>query len=551
MVKLKPILRQREFFSLRKFFGGGMMARKAKQTADGSNYDAQLATWIKEFEPVQEAAADSEEADEGARKKLYAALEALFNFGLRLLEGGDFTIAQAFVEKMGGKWGAVAKKNPFTALVKIAFKHASDAPQSKYAKVLQVAYVLKIKDPLSKWLVADGKTLELWYEKADEHLSPESVASKDAKATALVADGIAALKKEKPLSGVVQLSTSLSSSSEFATVLVRVVGPDQIEIVKMLGTEEADVAPILKKYGSKKRSARSVLEQHSLFRFFRAVEFIHAVSTPPGAKERRLIVVETYEDAGTITSRLYSAASMYDFMYAEAQIVGHDFGFPVGSSFCFDVEKADTAEQFVAGFLKDGNWSVEANGNGSCTLVPSNAKLNRITLLPFTEKEREGLFVGTDQYASSAKTAFDYGAAQHALDWLDAMKEFVSSDNQTRVAKTDTDSVLKLKDGQGAIAAAATRAPIATPVDLFPVPASYKLPKDRHLRVRDIERLADMAVAYGLSMSGDVVDSEVKSAFVVLEQKLNEDELRCFVPFATNQQGTYARCCKSLVEVED
>ncbi|MCM8737265.1 hypothetical protein M5E06_24400 [Azospirillum sp. A1-3] len=525
-----------------------MMARKAKRTAKGDNYDAQLATWIKEFEPVQKAAADSEKADEGARKALYAALEGLFDFGRRLLESGDFTIAQAFVDKMGGKWGAVAQKNPFTALVKIAFKHASDAPQSKYAKVLQVAYVLKIKDPLSKWLLSGGKTLEIWYEEADQHLSPESAASKDAKTEALIADGIAALKKEKPLSGVVQLSAPLSSSSEFATVLVRVVGPDQIEIVKMLSTEEADVAPILKKHGSKKRSARSTLEQHSLFRFFRAVEFITSVSTPPGAKERRLIVVETSEDAGAITSRLYSAASMYDFMYAEARITGHDLGLPVGSSLYFDVEKSDTAEQFVSGFLKDSNWSVEVHGNGSCTLVPENTKLNRITLLPFTEKEREGLFVGTSKFTSSAKTAFDYGAAQHALDWLDAMKEFVSSSNQTRVAKTDTDSVLKLKDGQGAIAAAAIRAPSATPVDLFPVPASYKLPKDRHLRVRDIQRLADMAVAYGLSMSGDVVDAEVKSAFAVLEQKLNEDELRCFVPFATNQQGTYARCCQSIDE---
>lgn len=525
-----------------------MMARKAKRAADGSNYDAQLATWIKEFEPVQKAAADSEKADEGARKALYTALEGLFDFGRRLLEGGDFTIAEAFVTKMGGKWGAVAQKNPFTALVKIAFKHASDAPQSKYAKVLQVAYVLKIENPLTKWLVSNGKTLEIWYEEADQHLSPESAASKDAKAAALIADGIAALKKEKPLSGVVQLSASLSSSSEFATVLVRVVGPDQIEVVKMLGTEEADVAPILKKYGSKKRSARSVLEQHNLYRLFRAVEFIHSVSTPPGAKERRLIVVETSQDAGTITSRLYSAASMYDFMYAEAQIVGHDFGFPMGSSLCFDVEKADAAEQFVSGFLKDGNWSVEANANGSCTLVPGNAKLDRITLLPFTEKEREGLFVGTSQHASSAKTAFDYGAAQHALDWLDAMKEFVTSDNQTRIANADTDSVLKLKDTNGVIAATATRAPSVTPVDLFPVPASYKLPKERYLRVWDIQRLADMAVAYGLDMSGDVVDAEEKSAFMMLEQTVGSDQLRCFLPFATNKQGTYARCCASLNE---
>jgi len=515
------------------------MAKKARQKADASNYAAQLEGWLSDFKPVKIAAEQSKKADEGARQALYRALEELFSFGRRLIESDDPEIAKAFVTKMGGEWGAVAQKNPFVPLVKIAFNHAKPAPQSKYAKVLRLAHALSIEEPLSDWLASHENGLEGWYEEADEHLSPESQASRDEKEQALVQDGMAQLRKQS-LSKNIKLTKPIDTSSEFVTAIVRVVGSDQVQIVDFLDTKETDVAPVLKRYGHKKRSTRSTLAKHSLFRLFRAVEFIHRVSTPPGSDERRLIIINAREHQGTSSIRLYSAATMYNFMFAEAELTGHDFKLAPGTSIYLDY--AD-AEKFVRGFLQDGDWSLETNSNGSCTLVPSNNKLARITMPLLLDEQCAGIFIGTDAFTSAAATRFDYGSAQHVLGWLKAMREFVASNNKGKAAPADVDSVLKLSSSGSELTASAPRAPKVAPASLLPIPSSYSLPADRYIRVRDIQNLAEVVASYDLQMDGSITDADVSATFVALEAKADADLLRCHLPLAINKQGDYPKCC--------
>lgn len=499
-----------------------------------SNLKPQLANWSKLFEAVTQAVTATDKAEKGWHQALYSALNELYEFRKKLAPNADTENIQVFVESRDMKWGAIQKRNPFIPLVKIAFPNASDTQTSKYGSVLNFAWQQDIAGTFKDWINEIDKGLEKRYQEAlSASTSVNSTGRSDAKSE-LLKDAVDNLTKHA-LSDAVSLKEPVGISNGFATILVRVLGDQEVQIVKVLEKDQDKINPILQRFGNKAKAARKTLEKRKLFRLFRAIELVHRIASKPTGDNLRYIIIDSLADGRKSVLKVKAVASMRTFAGAEARIVGHSMPLPAGSSFAIDTNDID---MFVESFLSE-DWSFSGDEKTGFSLVCENEEKATILLQPVSSIAEKELYVSVIPTKINLAAQFTAATGRTVIDWLEQTRALLSADDRSPERK-GFGSILHLKVEDKTLVGKPTKN-ARTDVPLFAVPDDFELKSERYIRVKDLENLSSVASDYDFTLEGGFGDGDGDApfSFLTLKQNLKTDEVSFCIPLVVSKNGDY------------
>ena len=537
----------------------GTQAKSALRPWGGSNIKAELAHLQTEFDAIVTATETAVKAEDGARKSLYKSLEQLFEFGTKLF--ADMELTKAFVQENKEPWNKKAKEKPFQALVKIAFKNTSagEASRSKYTAVLQHALKAKTADQsFGDWIDATDGKLETRYKEAQgQPLGERSTQYNEEVKQARIADGERKVAAEK-ISTPVEIDAPDLQDSKYgyATALVRVLEDGKIEVVRILESGREEVIHVMHDIGDRPRALRETLQSKPLFRLFRAIELVSHIGDTPGKNHSNAIIIKNSRVFEKNVCEVIFAATMYDFAWSYARIVGHEIPFPPDTTL---VLSKDDALRFVKCFANEGEYSLDssvisADLSVSVTLSHSKEDSQSVQLLPYTAAAFPDLRVAQWPDHIIQPVAFGRPTADAIEGWDREAKAYwkTVSGEETIDRKSRSIAAVFVENIKGAdYLRMSLPSVVNIAANLCAVSPGFTIPQKRFVRTAVLGRLSEMVKAYGLTLDGGIADGpqpdNQPTARLALSETFEDgDELRVVMPFVVSIKGDYAKCCVRL-----
>lgn len=311
---------------------------------------------VEQFDKIKVLAADFERRDLKAKDALYAALEALFAFVINLETEAE---RQQFVEAQGGKWGKVARDNPFQPFVKLAFngESVSDASRSQYAKVLRYAEFKRDKSkPLASWLKDSGGVDGLYSEASSFFPTQTRYVDQQRLANAL------SEVRQRSQSGAFKLdkTTSLGADVDRGYV-VAILHVDQDGNAHVVDYTERDQGKIeaLMETIARAEAKEPTREAKPFYPLFRAVRLLKTIAVPGKNDDDRLIAISTEIGLdGKAHSAVRALSTRYEGALGEVALAEPVAWVPADRAIVFT---QSNAEHFCHGFELDGHWLCDAS----------------------------------------------------------------------------------------------------------------------------------------------------------------------------------------------
>jgi len=321
--------------------------------------DSQLAEVDRHFQAVERFAREYERHQGRSNDLLRSALTELYTFGEMLrtqaTEPGR-SLVQEFVRSKGLPWNAVTQRNPYNALVKLAFKQSASS-QSQYAAVLSYASDCRI-EPLvfGSWL-QDGGGIKGRYPEAAEHYgSARKQRNSQERASRLkIAEGLLSSREH---SRPVALPRGVTADAGFALVLAKIDGGGNAVIIDVVQAERAALEPVLLGYAPTKATAKAALAAEPLGHLYRAIDLVlGCTDDKTGGNVRHVLLVNAL-DRGRPICRVEALSEAYTYTWAGMALSGHLHGLPPGIPF---VLRCNDAAFFRRDFPNHDEWTVSSD----------------------------------------------------------------------------------------------------------------------------------------------------------------------------------------------
>ena len=327
------------------------------------------------FAQIRGLAADFEKRDSKAKKVLYGALEALFEFVLDLETDAD---RRQFIEVQNGKWGKVAQENPFQPFVKLVFdgKGISDASRSQYAKVLYYAQFERDKSvPLAEWLDRSGG-IEGLYPKANSFLpSQKAYVDEDRLAEALTKVQQRRQSTSFKLDTMPDFGTDVEQG--YVMAILHVDQNGNAHVVEYSENDQAKITAVMTKMARPEaKEATQAAKPYSALA--KAITLLSTVTATGKADADRLFTMskETALD-GTVSTVVRAISTAYEGTLGEVVLAAPIEWVPEEGTGAFTQANADS---FCQGFEIEGRWLCNVSST-PLTLTHSDNPASQVTLL--------------------------------------------------------------------------------------------------------------------------------------------------------------------------
>lgn len=321
---------------------------------------------VEKFRQIKLLAHDFERRDVNAKDALYAALAALFDF---VTELETEAYRREFVEAQGGKWGKVARENPFQPFVKLAFSGdgISETSRSQYAAVLRYAEFARNKAlSLADWLRASGGIDGLYKHAANFFPKPHKHVQQ-----AELDAAVQAVKAQR-LSEQFDLGRG-DIAEGYVQALLHVDNAGRAHIVQFTERDQAKLEDLFQKL-AKAKARKAVEAEKPLFALCRAIRLLTTIVPSGKSDTDRLITLsrQTNQDGGGAVI-VQAISTAYEGPLGEV-LLGDaiDWVPPAG---LLGVGQSDAA-RFCEAFALSGGWSFDGRA-----LVHDEATVADIMLL--------------------------------------------------------------------------------------------------------------------------------------------------------------------------
>lgn len=504
---------------------------------------------------------DSDRQFQGHQERLYAALAEAYALTLDLVES---TLLIFFVETQKGRWGKVARGNPFHPVVSLAFKNSAGAASvSRYAAVLHYARENNVsRADIETWLsegiekilerarssLADDTYEETTKERLDRAL--KVLATPIGAAQAVAATSIPAITGAAPDLPI----------ADFRKALVRVVG-GQLEVVKILPSSAAEltqeiltVAPKDPKLGKRKLSAKPYYE------IFRACELMTRFAPVTGQPDDRDQSVYEVPSSGAVDMEAWkqsidqrnnpkpsSTTSLriaFDDSAWWAETVSTRPTFPiVRMKLQSDLGQLDTskayviswhqAKRVVTGFVSNAEWTLRVR-----QVLPSGHDIAADTEIVLDEFDTNLAWHQlTELTATSTSFTLQPDILVMILNWAAEFKANTGKVLPELLAFDVTKSTLSVrpagkKDPKKLLPLAEIAADAALSATL----------STRWLRRDDLLELAQIHRDYGQPMAAKLMDGNEELAAL----QLQHGEAAIYLPLTVSLAGDYAEIVEPI-----
>ena len=497
-----------------------------------SSDDGQIEDLDKAFSPVAKRAAAYETLEARANDALYDALADLFSFGENLRAEAmrlGRPLLEEFVARRGERWNAVTARNPYNALVALAFTKSNKASVSQFSRVLQHAHDRGINAAALRSELAT-LTIKGAYQAAVEFYDNAKHRSAQAKIVSRIAAAKALLSSQS-LSAPIKLNTPKPLAAGYASVLVRINDQNQAEIVSVLDTDESrlvlvaagDVAP-----------ASDALADNPLFSLYRAVDIVLKL-TPERTKsnERRVLVCNVTTNRGRIC-RVMAISAAYNYPWAFVDIQ------PL-SGLADDGHVLDHAQAlaFVQRF-DQGTWSITSLGSGDL-MLSSTPNVGASVALP-RYVPTSGTFVGSSKleraraFTLSQREAATFsgflGTVHSHFEKLAETSGEVSQPKRLALECEGRTASLRIVSPNGGSSV------LSSP--LFTLDAEATDFEKRFLALADVRQLCAVVSKHEFEMAGWFGSNEEKDVALILEGNIGDDAVGLVIPTVVGASMEYA-----------
>jgi len=319
-----------------------------------------------QFEQIRALAADFEKRDVKAKDALYSALDALFTFVMDIEAESE---RRAFVENQKGKWGKVARDNPFQPFVKLIFdgKGISDASRSQYASVLRYAEFKRDKSiSLVDWLKVSGGVDGLYKAAADFFPKPRDYVERTK-----LNNAVQSIKAQK-LSGKFNL-TGNDVAEGYVMALLHVDTNGDAHVVEYTERDQAKLDVLFEKL-AKAEAKKSGEADKPLFALCRAIRLLMLIAPSGKADQDRLITLSRgVNDEGHAVVKVRAISTDYEGSRGEILLYDMIAWVPAEGLLAFG---QSDATRFCDAFAINGAWTCDGH-----TMVHDEQTIADITLL--------------------------------------------------------------------------------------------------------------------------------------------------------------------------
>lgn len=328
-----------------------------------------------QFELIKALAAEFASRDISAKDALYAALEALFHFVMTLETEIE---RRQFIEAQGGKWGKVARDNPFQPFVKLAFdgEGISDGSRSQYAKVLRYAEFKRDKSiSLAAWLKGSGG-IEGLYGTANTFFPSQAQYVDQQRFANALAD-----VRQRKQSGAFTLdrATTLGDDIDqgYVMAILHVDQDGNAHVVEYAERDQTKINAIMEKIARVEAKEPS-REVKPLYPLFRAVRLLTTIA-PLGKNDSDRLITLSMETGPNGQSRVMVRAisKSYEGTLGEIALADPIAWVPSDRSVALTQPGAD---RLCGGFEVEGHWICDA-ASQPLTLSHGHETMANIALL--------------------------------------------------------------------------------------------------------------------------------------------------------------------------
>jgi hypothetical protein len=507
-----------------------------RQEAYRSNStDSQLLEAANRFEEVQLAAREYEQHQGRSNDLLHGALARLYEFGETLILQAaepDRSLIQEFVKAKGLSWSKATRKNPYIALVKLAFKQ-SDSSHSQYATVLQYASKTQ-KEPseFKGWLHEGGGIKGLYPTAADYLGSARRQRNSQERASRLkIAREVLSARDHSP---AVALPIGVSAPEGFAIMLAKVTGDGKAAIIDVIDDTEEGLDPILLRYAPSKATAKAALAAEPLGQLYRAIDLILGCTDDKTDGHARHVLLINSSDGVLPVCRVEALSEAYTYAWAGVMLSGHLDGLPTNVPFILACEDAAF---FRSEFANHTGWTIHAAGRPR---IEASGLRSPIKLKPFEGNVRYRISRPPRVHEKPFRaTHSDQLTVQQFLGDRLADHERL---NSKRKEKQPFPSALTIQSQGGKLEIGLAKLPNLTATFGSSLP-------DRDLshlamEIADVKRALAALAQYETTVDGSFVDIEVEDAALCFQAHFDDDVLTVVLP--TKSGTDYNQSCIDL-----
>lgn len=510
----------------------------AKSVKKSSNAD-RVNHYENEFQKVQDAARGFEQHDRKNEGLRNIALQAVFDFGQQIRMEPE--ILEDFVRANSLPWNKVTERNPYNALVHMAFPDTKQKSWlSQCSNVLDYAHDTKINEPLIQWLCGEGGISQR-YTEAVEHFG-RSTTGKASRSKALRIDKAKKQLLSDPLSDA--LPGIHASKAGFFRSLVYFDGTSTRLVHVQDKTDDAATETYLLDLIGPTDVTTHVLAEKPLFNLYRAIDLIVGSCGKQGNDEERHILLWNETTGSNILTRLLLVSDAYTFAHAKITLAQAIPELVEQSPLL--LRYAD-AQVFLKDFQYNDEWRFEVSG--SSVLLKNGAKSpTLLKLLPFGErKDGNRLRSGTKLGRRTKHFRLDVEQMQSLLGNLQTARKLLDKQNGHSLTAYPRPKRFQISSAGGFLRLDMREMPsIQTSFLTFRKP-SASICQHRELAIEDVEQLCQALAPYGDDVGGWFADSDVEDAALCIDHSfLNRDRFEYSSPFVISVRMDRTLVCEDI-----
>jgi hypothetical protein len=487
-------------------------------TAAISNSEMVQSANAEEFRKIRALADAFVKRDVSAKAALYAALEALFHFVTNFETEAD---RREFVEAQGGKWGKVARENPFQPFVKLAFTGdaVSEGSRSQYAKVLRYAEFKRDKSKsLADWLKGAGGIEGLYadangfFPSHGRHVDPERFA------------GAMANVRQRQQSDAFMLDKAASLGPDldqgYVMAILHVGNDGSAHVVEYAERNQTKIDAIMEKIarGEAKDASR---EAKPLYPLFRAVRLLRMIVRPGLNDDDQLITLSTETAASGQSCVIVRALSNgYEGAMGEVVLTDPIAWVPSDRTVALLQSQAD---RLCGGFEVEGHWVCDA-ASEPLALSHSHETVANIELVD--PLATEGYYRTRNDFQKIAPIMLLHDAAQSFLEQRNKKQPDKAYRGALRLDWIDDQLIYRPNPNW----------PVSH--SLFTLPLDPRFGDDRMFSSDMLAALCTVACDLQTDLEGWLVSTpEEDSCAILIDQEVGDDHAYIVMPLVKTIQG--------------
>jgi len=493
------------------------------------------------FRTVVQAATAFEDHDSQGQKLLYVALEQVFALGEEIRH--DAAAFESFLEAHGKTLNKVTKENPYNALIELAFAGGSKSWRSEISNVLRLASELKIKEPLSQWLEAEGGISGRYAEAVKRFARPAATKAQKLRSSRL--DMITTELKQSRI--VTTALPGVTLASGFHRSLLFAEGGETF----LVHVRDEDDQKIIDKYlleiAGDRKPDEHPLAGRPLYPLFRAIDLIVGTCKPSNGGNIQLIALWNEEsDEGSVT-KLRFLSDAYCFTNATVTLARALPELDHKGQLVLELSDAEAFRQF---FQHDCRWHVSDEEQG-ISIVDDAKSQTRLALRPMADyldkKLRQGAPLGRrTRHFQATCTGMKASAGN-----FDMAKALFKKANGAQLTADPAPKRLQWLSEGASLEVGFTHAQgysgLSYPFLDFVAPAGAIDPQ-MELSVADIAAFWKTASAYGEDLNGYIADSDVQDAAFCIDHVFGDDDRFEYVsPMVLGVSMTRTQVCEDFV----